>query len=258
MLAGVVDLGLWALAFCLLGGIGGGFVNSVAGGGTLVTFPMLTAVGISPLDANITNAVALSPGYAGGTYAQRRDFMGRRDLARILAVTAILGGVTGAIALLATGEELFAQLVPWLIFGATALLAFQGPLRRATVRARGDTGEIDRPVLIASIFVATVYGGYFGAGLGIVTIAVMGLMLTDTLNRLNALMLLISLCANGGAAIFFAFTGHVYWMAALLMGVGAWAGGWIGGKTVQHVNENLFRAGVVLLGIGVGFAFLLG
>ena len=105
---------------------------------------------------------------------------------------------------------------------------------------------------------ATVYGGYFGAGLGIVTIAVMGLMLTDTLNRLNALKLLISLCANGGAAIFFAFTGHVYWMAALLMGVGAWAGGWIGGKTVQHVNENLFRAGVVLLGIGVGFAFLLG
>ena len=83
MLAGVVDLGLWALAFCLLGGIGGGFVNSVAGGGTLVTFPMLTAVGISPLDANITTAVALSPGYAGCTYAQRRHFMGRRDLARI-------------------------------------------------------------------------------------------------------------------------------------------------------------------------------
>jgi uncharacterized membrane protein YfcA len=258
MLARVVDLGFWALAFSLLGGIGGGFVNSVAGGGTLVTFPMLTAVGIPPLDANITNAVALSPGYAGGVYAQRRDFLGRRRLARILAVTAILGGVTGAVLLLATGAELFTQIVPWLIFSATALLAFQTPLRRVTVGARGDTGEMALPLLIVAIFLATVYGGYFGAGLGIVTIAVMGLMLTDTLNRLNALKLLISLCANGAAAVFFAFTGHVYWMAGLLMGVGALAGGWIGGKTVQHLNERLFRAGVVVLGIAVGFAFLLG
>ena len=82
-------------------------------------------------------------------------------------------------------------------------------------------------------------------------------MLTDTLNRLNALKLLMSLCANGAAAIFFAFTGHVYWIAGLLMGVGAWAGGWLGGKTVQRINENAFRLGVIALGIAVGFAFLL-
>lgn len=257
MLAPVVDLGTWALVFALLGGIAGGFVNSVAGGGTLVTFPMLTAIGIPPLDANITNAVALSPGYAGGTYAQRRDFLGRRDLARALAITSILGGVTGAALLLATGEDLFEQLVPWLIFSATALLAFQGPLRRLTVGARGDTGEMSRAVLLVAIFMATVYGGYFGAGLGIVTIAILGLMLTDTLNRLNALKLLMSLCANGAAAIFFAFTGHVYWIAGILMGVGAWAGGWLGGKTVQHINEKVFRLGVIALGIAVGFAFLL-
>lgn len=253
----MVDLGLLALAIALLGGIGGGFVNSVAGGGTLVTFPVLTAVGIPALDANITNAVALSPGYAGGTYAQRGDFKGRRDLARALAVTSIAGGITGAALLLFTGQELFQQLVPWLIFSATALLALQGPLRRATVGARGDTGEMARPLLITAIFLATVYGGYFGAGLGIVTISILGLMLTDTLNRLNALKLLMSLCANGAAAIFFAFTGHVYWTAGLLMGVGAWFGGWIGGKTVQHLNEAVFRVGVIMLGIAVGFAFLL-
>lgn len=257
MLGPVGDLGTWALFFALLGGIGGGFVNSVAGGGTLVTFPVLTAIGIPALDANITNAVALSPGYAGGTYAQRRDFMGRRDLARVLAVTSILGGVTGAALLLMTGEDLFEKIVPWLIFGATALLAAQKPLRRLTVGARGDTGEMGRGVLVVSIFIATVYGGYFGAGLGIITIAILGLMLTDTLNRLNALKLLMSLCANGAAAIFFAFSGHVYWAAAVLMGVGAWAGGWIGGKTVQHLNEAIFRGGVILLGIAVGLAFLL-
>lgn len=257
MLAPVGDLGIWALFFALLGGIGGGFVNSVAGGGTLVTFPVLTAVGIPALDANITNAVALSPGYAGGTYAQRRDFMGRRDLARVLAITSILGGVTGGVLLILTGAELFEQLVPWLIFAATALLAAQKPLRRITIGARGDTGEMSRTVLVVSIFLATVYGGYFGAGLGIITIAILGLMLTDTLNRLNALKLLMSLCANGAAAIFFAFTGYVYWGAAILMGVGAWAGGWIGGKTVQHLNEAVFRVGVILLGIAVGFAFLL-
>ncbi len=256
MLAHVVDLGTWALVAVLLGGVAGGFVNSVAGGGTLVSFPVLTAAGIPSLDANITNAVALSPGYAGGAYAQRRDFAGRRDLARALAITSIIGGVTGAALLLATGQELFEQLVPWLIFGATALLALQGPLRRITIGARGDTGEMARPVLLASVFVATIYGGYFGAGLGIITIAILGLMLTDTLNRLNALKLLMSLCANGAAAIFFAFSGRVYWLAALLMGVGAWAGGWIGGKTVQHLNEMVFRAGVILLGIAVGVAFL--
>lgn len=257
MLARVVDLGTWALLAVLLGGIGGGFVNSVAGGGTLVTFPVLTAAGIPALEANITNAVALSPGYAGGAYAQRRDFAGRRDLARVLAITSIIGGVTGGALLLASGQELFEQLVPWLIFGATALLALQGPLRRITLGARGDTGEMGRPVLIVSVFVATVYGGYFGAGLGIITIAILGLMLTDTLNRLNALKLLMSLCANGAAAIFFAFSGRVYWLAAVLMGIGAWAGGWIGGKTVQHLNEMVFRVGVILLGIGVGLAFLL-
>jgi hypothetical protein len=257
MLARVMDLGTWALVAALIGGIGGGFVNSVAGGGTLVTFPVLTAVGIPALEANVTNAVALAPGYAGGAYAQRRDFAGRRDLARALAVTSILGGVTGAALLLATGQELFEQLVPWLIFGATALLALQGPLRRATIGARGDTGEMARPVLLASVFVATIYGGYFGAGLGIITIAILGLMLTDTLNRLNALKLLMSLCANGAAAIFFAFSGRVWWLAALLMGVGAWAGGWIGGKTVQHLNEMVFRIGVIVLGIAVGLAFLL-
>lgn len=252
----MADLGTWALIAAFLGGIAGGFVNSVAGGGTLVTFPVLTAIGIPSLEANITNAVALSPGYAGGAYAQRRDFAGRRGLARALAVTAILGGVTGAALLLASGQELFEQLVPWLIFGATALLAFQGPLRRLTLGARGDTGEMSRAVLLASIFVATVYGGYFGAGLGIVTIAILGLMLTDTLNRLNALKLLMSLCANGAAALFFAFSGRVFWLVALLMGLGAWAGGWVGGKTVQHLNETLFRVGVIALGIAVGVAFL--
>ncbi len=257
MLASVGDLGLWALFFSLLGGIGGGFINSVAGGGTLVSFPVLTAVGIPALDANITNAVALAPGYAGGTYAQRDDFAGRRDLARALAVTSILGGITGAVLLLLTGEELFEHLVPWLIFAATALLAVQKPLRRITMRAGGGTGEVSRWVLVVSIFVATVYGGYFGAGLGIITIAILGLMLTDTLNRLNALKLLMSLCANGAAALFFAFTGHVYWAAAILMGVGAWVGGWLGGHTVQHVNETVFRAGVIVLGIAVGLAFLL-
>ncbi len=257
MLAPVADLGTWTLLFALLGGIAGGFVNSVAGGGTLVTFPVLTAIGIPSLDANITNAVALSPGYAGGTLAQRRDLLGRRDLARALAVTSIAGGVTGGVLLLATGPDLFEQVVPWLMFAATALMALQRPLRRATAGVRSDAGEMSRPILLTAIFAATVYGGYFGAGLGIVTIAILGLMLTDALTRLNALKLLMSLCANGAAAVFFAFTGHVHWLVAVLMGLGAWGGGWIGGRVVHHLHEGLFRLGVIVLGIAVGIAFLL-
>lgn len=251
----MVDLSALDLAIAGLGGIAGGFVNSVAGGGTLVTFPVLTALGIPALDANITNAVALSPGYAGGVHAQRKDMTGRRDLARVLALTSVAGGVTGAVLLLMTGERTFTTLAPWLILLATAILAFQTPLRRFTERHRGEGEEMKRALLLVSIFFATVYGGYFGAGLGIITIAVLGLMLTDTLNRLNALKLLMSLCANGAAAIFFAFSGHVWWLAAALMGVGAWAGGWIGGKSVRHINETLFRTGVVLLGIGVAVGF---
>ncbi len=249
------DLGALALFISLIGGIGGGFVNSVAGGGTLVTFPVLTAIGIPPLDANITNAVALSPGYAGGVYAQRDDFAGRRAMAKALAITAILGGVTGAALLLASGEEIFRYLVPWLILFATLLLAFQTPLRRLVAGARGDHGEARLPVILVPIFAATVYGGYFGAGLGIVTIAILNLLLTDTLNRLNALKLLMSLCANGAAAIFFAFSGHVYWAAGVLMGVGAWAGGWIGGKTVRHIPERPFRFGIIALGLAMTVVF---
>ncbi len=244
-----------ALIICLLGGIGGGFVNSTAGGGTLVTFPILTAVGIPALDANISNAVALSPGYAGGVLAQRGDFTGRAMLARALAITSITGGITGAMLLLATGEHLFRVLVPWLILFATALMAFQTPLRRLVTGARGHHGEARLPVVLVPIFAATVYGGYFGAGLGIVTIAIFNLLLSDTLKRLNALKLLLSLCANGAAAIVFAFTGHVYWAAAILMGVGALAGGWIGGKTVQHLPEQLFRWGIVTIGLAITVVF---
>ena len=220
-----------------------------------MTFPVLTAIGIPSLDANVTNAVALSPGYAGGVFAQRGDFAGRRSLARALAITAILGGVTGAALLLASGEQIFRHLVPWLILFATALLAFQSPLRRLVAGARGDDGEASLPVILMPIFVATVNGGYFGAGLGIVTIAILNLLLTDTLNRLNALKLLMSLCANGAAAIFFAFSGHVYWAAAMLMGVGAWAGGWIGGKTVQHIPERPFSWGIIALGLAMTIVF---
>lgn len=256
MLAPMVDLGTSALVAASLGGVAGGFVNSVAGGGTLVTFPVLTALGVPALDANITNALALLPGYAGGARAQRRDFAGRRVLARALAATAILGGATGAALLLVTGQELFRQLVPWLVFGASALLALQGTLRRITLAARDDAGEMPRAALIASTFVATIYGGYFGAGLGIITMAILGLMLSDALTRLNALKLLLALGANGAAALVFAFSGHVLWAAAVVMGVGAWAGGWAGGKVVRHLNEMVFRMGVVALGIAVGVAFL--
>lgn len=257
ILVAVADIGTWALVVAFLGGLAGGFVNSIAGGGTLVTFPVLTAVGIPAFDANITNAVALSPGYAGGVYAQRGDFAGRRHLSRTLAVTSMAGGITGAALLLTTSQDLFEQLVPWLLFGATAALALQTPLRRMTMGVRNDEGEGGRVPLVASLFLATVYGGYFGAGLGIVTMAIMGLLLTDTLNRLNALKLLMSLCANGAAAALFAFSGHVYWIAGLLMGIGAWGGGWIGGKSVRHVNELLFRIVIVVVGLTVATLFLI-
>src|SRR5512137_2687249 len=223
----IVEYGLAALA-----AVAAGMINALAGGGTLITFPVLMAIGLPAVSANVTNTVALLPGYLGGTFAQRKDLVDQKKRLYFLVPAALLGGLVGGILLLRTGEKLFTELVPFLILLASTLLAIQNPVRK-WLTSRRETGKAtNRSGFWAFffIFLAAIYGGYFGAGLSVIILAVLGLILNDTLTRLNALKQGIAFVTNVAAAIFFVFSGQVNWIVATVMAVGALLGGAIGGR----------------------------
>lgn len=238
--------------------VAAGLVNAVAGGGTLITFPTLVAMGVPPVAANVTNTVALCPGYVGGTLAQSADLQGQRArLSWILPLT-FVGGLCGGLLLLVTEARTFRALIPWLILAASMLLAAQGPLRDWLQRSRTKAGKAshDRAAALP-VFLGAVYGGYFGAGLGVIMLAVLGLFLSGSLLRLNALKQAISFSTNVAAALFFVFSGLVVWDAALVMAVGALLGGVLGGRFARWLNPQLLRWIIVAIGVGIaGYYFV--
>ncbi len=187
-----------------LAALAGGFVNAIAGGGTLITFPVLTAVGLPAVVANITNTVALSPGYLGATIAQWNDLKSQKKRLYLFVPASVLGGIIGGVLLLNSGERLFRSLVPFLILLASALLAVADPLRNTINRrlnARGASLEHIQ-FAILPIMLAAVYGGYFGAGLSVIVLAVLGFLINDSLTKLNALKQAIAFSVNIAAAYF--------------------------------------------------------
>ena len=252
---------LTLLNFILLGlaAVVGGAVNAIAGGGTLITFPGLTAVGLPAVNANVTNTVALSPGYLSGTLAQWKDMQGQMRRLWLLAPTGVVGGLVGGLLLLNTGAALFRTLVPYLILLASVLLAFQGHIRRWLLRQVEQSGRetASETWTIVPVFLASVYGGYFGAGLSVILLAVLGLVLHDSLTRLNALKQAISFCVNVTAALFFIFSGQVVWSAAVVMAVGAVVGGVIGGRLASRIRAETLRTVVVTFGVIVAIIYFL-
>ena len=240
-----------------LAAVAGGFVNAIAGGGTLITFPMLTAVGIPPVVANITNTVALCPGYVGGTYAQRNDLKGQGRRMWLLLPTGVLGGITGGVLLLYTSDATFRRIIPYLILTAVILLAFQDRMRNWIVSRMSDAGHrrLNEAWSMVLIFPAAVYGGYFGAGLGVMMLAVLGLVLDDSLTRLNALKQSLSFSINIAAAVFFLFSGQVVWPAAIVMAVGALGGGVLGGRLAGRIKPVVLRWIVVAVGVIVAIIY---
>jgi uncharacterized membrane protein YfcA len=251
-----VSLSAIDLGFVGVAALAAGAVNALAGGGTLITFPALTAVGVPALNANITNTVALSPGYVGGTLAQRADLEGQRARVRAIAIPAIVGGLVGGALLLVAGAATFRALVPWLILIASALLAID-PIAKRWVRARVSHPAAHGNLALTGVvaFVGSVYGGFFGAGLGIILLALYSLVVPDTLLRINALKQATSFAANAAAALFFVFSGHVVWEAAIVMAVGALLGGMLAGRIVRFINPTALRAVVVVIGIAVALVF---
>lgn len=234
-----------------------GAVNAIAGGGTLISFPALTAIGIPTVAASITNTVALTPGYLGATLAQWRDLKGQERRLWLLIPAGVVGGVLGGILLLNTGERLFRSLVPYLILLASLLLAVQDPVRNWIKNRQGAGPAASEAWTTIPVGLASVYGGYFGAGLSVIVLAVLGLVLNDNLTRLNALKQAIAFSVNVAAAIFFLFSGQVVWGAALVMAVGALLGGVIGGRVASRIQPSTLRRVVVLIGIIVAILYLI-
>jgi uncharacterized protein len=235
----------------------GGFVNAIAGGGTLITFPMLTALSVPPVIANVTNTVALCPGYIGGTFAQRTDLRGQGKRMWMLLPTGILGGITGGILLLSTSDTTFRVLIPYLILTAVILLAFQDRLRTAVMARMSGSGRTHphEAGAIPLIFFSAIYGGYFGAGLGVMMLAVLGLVLDDSLTRLNALKQSLSFVINIAAAFFFLFSGRVLWSAAAVMTLGSLAGGVLGGRVASRIKPTVLRWIVIAIGLIVAIIY---
>lgn len=239
-------------------------MNSIAGGGTLLTFPALIALGVPPINANATSTVALWPGSLSSVWGYRELLRGSRPWAVGFAIPSLLGGAVGAWLLLRTPPDRFSAIVPWLVLGATALFLLQRPVMGALRRGRTDSESdeaITRRAPPVSIlfyqFLVSIYGGYFGAGVGILMLAALGFMGLANIHRMNGLKNLGGICMNLVAATMFAFSSLVNWPVAFAMAAGAIAGGYLGSRTAQRVPQEFVRATVVAIGLMSGVILLI-
>ncbi|MCC6316224.1 MAG: sulfite exporter TauE/SafE family protein [Gemmatimonadaceae bacterium] len=243
----------------------GSAVNSIAGGGTLLTFPALVGLGVPGLVANATSTVALVPGSIGAVVGYRDALSGSARWSTAFAIASLLGGAVGAGLLLVTPADRFDAIVPWLVFGATALFIVQQPLMRLLKQRSGDTTSNGDPslrppptALLVFQFVIAIYGGYFGAGLGILMLAALGFMGFSNIHRMNGIKSLGGMCANLIAAATFALSNLVNWPVAVAMAVGAIAGGYGGSRLAQRVSQAWVRRAIILIGLASGVWLLAG
>lgn len=250
---------LLKLAAIALISVVAGAVNSIAGGGTLLTFPALLGLGVPAIASNATSTVALWPGSFASMWGYRRELVGIEKWAARLIGPSLVGGLVGAGLLLVTPEARFRALVPWLVFGATVLFALQGPVMRwlrqrlaVTAGAAPTLSEPGPPPvgIMLSQFAVGIYGGYFGAGAGIVMLAVFGLLGLTNIHQMNGLKNINGICFNGVAAITFSVMGLVNWPIALVMAAGSTVGGYTMSGLAQRLPQSWIRTAVTLIGFG--------
>ncbi len=233
----------------------GGSINSIAGGGTLVTFPAIVALGVPPLSANATSTVALWPGSFGSMWAYRGELEGTRAWLVWFTLPSVCGGIFGALLLLRTSEGRFDTIVPYLVLGATLLFLLQRPLTRRFLQRSAigsEPGALPRPSwrFLAAQFGVAVYGGYFGAGIGILMLAALGAMGLTNIHRMNGLKTWGATCINAVAALTFVLSGIVDWPVAIAMAAGGLAGGYGGARLALRVGQTSVRRAVVAIGFG--------
>lgn len=240
-----------------------GGINSVAGGGSMISFPILIALGLPPLIANATNTMGIWPGAIGSIWGFRQELSRVPKFYMWMLVPALFGGALGAVILRYTSSGTFERVVPWLILFATGLFVIQPPVRDYLAKRRPasaqSNGRSTSSVVIAVIlqFLVAVYGGYFGAGMSILMLSILGLIgLTDML-EMSAMTSLLSLIINGIAAVIFAVGGLIYWPYILVMAVGSIAGGYGAAGIARKVGKVWIRRLVILVGLVMAVAMFI-
>jgi uncharacterized membrane protein YfcA len=233
----------------LAAGVFAGAINTVVGSGTLVTFPVLLAVGYGPVTANVSNTLGLVPGSVSGAIGYRAELGGQRRRIVALGTASLLGGIAGAVLLLSLPSEAFETIVPVLIALALVLVVLQPRLARALAARREEVRPHGGPPLWAGVFGTGIYGGYFGAAQGIILLALMGIALPEDMQRLNALKNVLAGLVNGVAAVVFIFFATVAWLPALLLAIGSTAGGQIGARVGRRLSPAVLRGVIVVVGV---------
>jgi uncharacterized membrane protein YfcA len=242
-----------------LAGIAAGTINTVVGSGTLITFPTLLAVGVPPVTANVSNTVGLVPGSLSGAVGYRREIRGQKDRLFRLGSASLLGGIAGAVLLLALPAEAFNAIVPALIGIGCVLVLFQPAIaRRVAARAlsRGGVPEHGAAWVWVLVFVTGIYGGYFGAAQGVLLMAVMGIGIQESLQRLNGTKNVLALLVNGVAAVVFIVVADVDWGVAGLIAFGAVIGGQLGATVGRRLPPLALRIFIVVVGVAALVSFL--
>ena len=231
----------------LVVGVAAGAINTIVGSGTLVTFPTLLAIGYSPVVANVSNTIGLVFGSVSGAVGYRRELRGQGRRLLVLGAVGGAGGLTGGVLLLVADRRVFGDVVPVLILGACALVAAQPRLSTlvAARRPRREHGGLELALLV---FLTGIYGGYFGAAQGVVLLALLGIFLTDDLQRLNGAKNVVVAIVNGVAAVLFVFAAHVAWPVVGLLALGSVAGGQLGARVGRRLPAPVLRAAIILVG----------
>ena len=235
-----------------------GAINSIAGGGTLITFPILIWLGLDPKIANATSTVALWPGLFGGLFGYRRELENSSQLLVRLGLTSVVGGALGAALLIWTPSPIFARLVPFLILFATVLFMVQGSINRRLRLQPLTTQPGAYWWLGATVFqfFSAIYGGYFGAGNGILMLAAMGLLGLHDIHRANGVKNFLGICINSIAVLSFGLSHLVVWGDALIMAGAALAGGYFGASMAVRIGQVWVRRGIVVIGFVIFFAMV--
>jgi uncharacterized membrane protein YfcA len=244
------------VALLIVAGLAAGAVNAIAGGGSLITFPALIATGLPSVAANVTNSISVFPGYVSSVVGSRADLAGQRDrLVRILPAAA-LGSAAGCVLLLVTPARAFELIVPFLVLGAAAVLAFQQRLRGLVGHPRAMSPRRAAGMLQAVVFVGAIYGGYFGAALGVMYVAALALILDEPLNRINALKNVLSAAVGLVTLLIFAVFGPVNWVAVLILAPATLIGGYAGARLARRLPSPVLRAIIVVFGTVIGLLLL--
>ncbi len=232
----------------LLAGVAAGTINTVVGSGTLITFPILLSVGYAPVTANVSNTIGLVPGSISGAIGYRRELAGQRPRIVRLGSASLLGGITGAVALLVLPASYFQAIVPVFIVIALVGIVLQPRLSARLTTRREDRRTHGGPITAAGVYLAGVYGGYFGAAQGILLLSILGLTLPEDLQRVNALKNVLALIVNAVAGAVFVVEAHVAWEPVALIAAGSVVGGQIGAHYGRRLPPVALRAIIVVVG----------